>query len=262
VDNVWRIPCLQPAAQEKLGYPTQKPEALLKRIIEASSNPGDLILDPFCGCGTSIAAAHQLGRRWIGIDVTQPAIVVIKQRFEKFDQLKCRIIGEPTSLPDARILAAQDPYQFQWWALGLVGARPVEEKKGADRGIDGRLAFHDDDKTTKHIVLSVKAGSLQAQHVRDLRGVVAREKAQIGVLISMEKPSKPMIAEAASAGMYSSPWGKMYPKLQLLTIADLLSGSSILYPIGPDGRNVTFGKSPARKQRAQSETGNLFERPA
>ena len=126
-----------------LGYPTQKPVALLERIIQASSNEGDVVLDPFCGCGTTIAAAQKLGRRWIGIDITQLAISLIRYRLGDSFGKDCRfeVIGEPTSLPDAAALAEEDPYQFQWWALGLVKARPVDEKKGADRGIDGRRYF-------------------------------------------------------------------------------------------------------------------------
>ena len=133
---------------ERLGYPTQKPLALLERIISASSNEGDLVLDPFCGCGTAVIAAEKLKRNWIGIDITHLAMTLIKNRLlDSFgEESMPRVIGEPVSIPDAEALAAQDPRQFQWWALGLVGARPVEHKKGADRGIDGRLYFHDEAK--------------------------------------------------------------------------------------------------------------------
>src|SRR5204863_4862084 len=132
-------------AQERLGYPTQKPEALLERIIRSSTNEGNVVLDPFCGCGTAIAAAQKLDRKWIGIDITHLAITLIRSRLtDAFaGTAKYEVVGEPVSIPDAVALAAADPYQFQWWALGLVGARPVEEKKGADKGIDGRIYFHD-----------------------------------------------------------------------------------------------------------------------
>jgi hypothetical protein len=231
-----------------LGYPTQKPEALLERIIKASSNEGDIVMDPFCGCGTTISAAQKLKRRWIGIDITHLAINLIKHRlhnaFGKRVEKTYTVLGEPTSLPDAAQLAKEDPYQFQWWALGLVGARPVEGKKGADKGIDGRLYFHDDPKgKTKQIILSVKAGeTVTVSHVRDLRGVVDREKAEMGVLLCMAETTKPMRAEAASVGFYNSPWGKKYPRLQILTIAELLKGKEIDYP--PTGANVTFKKAP------------------
>ncbi|HEV2383083.1 MAG TPA: DNA methyltransferase [Terriglobia bacterium] len=229
-------------AEERLGYPTQKPEALLERIINASSNEGDTILDPFCGCGTAIAVAERLKRRWIGIDITHIAITLIKHRlFSAFGTApQYKVIGEPTSLPDAEELARQDPYQFQWWALGLADARPVEQKKGADKGIDGRLYFHDEPKATRQIIFSVKAGHTNVAHVRDLRGVLDREKAEIGVLITMEQPTQPMRTEAASAGFYKAPWGKDYPRIQLLTVADLLSGKTVAFP----RENVTFKKAP------------------
>jgi hypothetical protein len=246
VQNLWSdIPEINSQAQERLGYPTQKPEALLERIIQTSSNEGDLILDPFCGCGTAIAAAEKLNRRWIGIDITQPAIVVVKQRLRDSKTVNYTVIGEPVSIPDAQALAEQDPYQFQWWALGLVGARPSEGKKGADKGVDGRLLFHDGRNETKEIIFSVKAGKLHASHVRDLRGVLEREAAQIGVLISFEAPTKQMVAEAASAGVYTSPWGrKACARLQLFTVAELMSGKTIDYPRGDTGEDKTFRKGP------------------
>ena len=219
---------------ERLGYQTQKPEALLERIIKASSTEGDLVLDPFCGCGTTIAAAQKLSRRWIGIDITYLAITLMKIRLaDAFgNQVAFKVIGEPTSLPDAAELAQSDPYQFQWWALGLVGARPVEEKKGADKGIDGKIIFQGDTPGEfETVILSVKAGGAGAAHVRDLKGVLEREKAAIGVLISMEEPTKPMQTEAVTAGFFESKtWGKKYPKIQLLTIAELLAGKKIDMP--------------------------------
>jgi len=221
-------------AAERLGYPTQKPEALLERIIQASSNEGDIVLDPFCGCGTTIAAAQKLKRRWIGIDITFLAITLMKKRLlDAFGaEAKFKVMGEPTSLPDAAALAESDPYQFQWWTLGLVGARPVEQKKGADKGIDGKIVFQGDGPGIfESIILSVKAGHVTANHVRDLRGVLDRDKAAIGVLISMEDPTKPMEAEAVTAGFFESrTWGKKYPKIQLLTVAALLAGQKIDMP--------------------------------
>jgi DNA modification methylase len=222
----------QAAGNESLGYPTQKPEALLERIIRVSSNEGDLVLDPFCGCGTTVAASQRLKRHWIGIDVTHLAIGLIKHRLrDAFGPTAVPpVVGEPTTVEDAAELAHTDPFQFQVWALGLVHARPDEVKKGADRGVDGRLLFHEGRQgDTKQIVISVKAGKLHASYVRDLRGVVERERAEIGVLISFETPTRPMKQEAASAGFYQSPWGK-HPKMQLLTIQELLDGADINYP--------------------------------
>lgn len=226
---------INPVGKERLGYPTQKPVALLERIIKASSNEGEVVLDPFCGCGTTIAAAQALGRTWIGIDITHLAVNLIKKRLKDSygPSIKdtYKVIGEPVSVQDAEDLAASDPYQFQWWALDLVDARPVEQKKGADKGIDGRLLFHDEGPSgkTKEIIFSVKAGKLHAPYVRDLRGVVDREGAAMGVLISFEEPTKLMKAEAASAGFYESPWGK-HQKLQIVTVGELLAGKQLDLP--------------------------------
>ncbi len=247
--DVWTdIPPINSMAKERLGYPTQKPEALLERIIRLSSNEGQTILDPFCGCGTAISVAQRLGRQWIGIDVTNLAISLIRHRLRDAhgDDIEStyEVVGEPVSIQDAKELAASDPYQFQWWALGLVGARPVEGKKGADKGIDGRIFFLEDMKSGKaaQIILSVKAGHVTVSHLRDLRGVVDREKAAIGVFLSMEQPTKPMVNEAASAGFYTSPWSK-HPKLQLLTVEELLAGNQIDSPPRRQ-TNVTFKQAP------------------
>jgi len=263
VGDVWTdIDRLNQTAKERLGYPTQKPVSLLERILEASSAPNETVLDPFCGCGTTIAAAQALGRCWIGVDITHLAITLIRHRlrdsFGTDVEKTYRVVGEPVSVPDALVLAEQDPYQFQWWALGLVNARPVEQKKGADKGVDGRLYFHDDprDTRTKQIILSVKSGHVTAAHLRDLRGVVEREKAEIGVLISMREFTALMRKEAASAGFYhSETWNRDHPRLQLLTIADLLEGKGIDYP---PSRQVdrTFKKAPKPKTK-RGETPKL-----
>ena len=239
------------AGRLDLGYPTQKPEALLDRIIRASSNEGDVVLDPFCGCGTAVAVDQRLQRQWIGIDITHLAITLIRHRLKNTfgNDVQYQVIGEPVSLPDAQALAQQNAYQFKWWALGLVGARPTEQKKGADRGIDGRLYFHDEPGgKTKQIILSVKSGNVTAKDVRDLRGVLDREHAEIGVLITLEEPTKPMLAEAASAEFYKTPYGN-HPRLQILTIQELLEdGRRIDYPPEFARADLTFKKAPkARK---------------
>lgn len=252
VQSLWDdIPALHSTSGERLGYPTQKPLALLERIIEASTQPGDTVLDPFCGCGTTVEAAQKLERTWIGIDVTHLAISLIKVRLQDTfgEETEYAVIGEPTTAEGAAQLAASDKYQFQWWALGLVGARPVEQKKGADRGIDGRLYFHDGGKGVRQIIFSVKGGKLKATDVRDLRGVVDREKAEIGVLLSFDAPTQPMRTEAASAGFYTSPWGK-HARLQLLTVADLLNGAAVDYP-QTAGVNQTYKQAPTFKKVAE-----------
>jgi site-specific DNA-methyltransferase (adenine-specific) len=242
----------QVSTKEGLGYPTQKPEALLERIINASSNQGDVVLDPFCGCGTATVVAQKLGRQWIGIDVAQAAIRTIVQRLKDTFGSECQfqVIGEPTTVEDALRLAEDDKYQFQWWATGLVGARPADQKKGADQGIDGRLYFADDNTgKAKLIVISVKAGHTGAAHVRDLHGVVDREGAAIAVLLTMQEPTDPMRSEAASAGYYVSPLGSKHPRVQILTVGELLGGKRIDYP--SQGVNVTFEKAPRERKRGR-----------
>ncbi len=253
-EDVWEVAQIPERDKtQRLGYPTQKPEALLERIIKASSREGNLVLDPFCGCGTTIAVAERLGRRWIGIDITQAAIVVIKRRLLGAfgDEVTYEEHGSPEAVPDAAALAHNNPYEFQWWALGQVGACAVEQKKGADRGIDGRLYFHDEGKDgkTKQIILSVKSGNTNVAHLRDLRGVLDREKAEIGVLITMREPSQPMRKEAASGEFYDSPWGTTHPRLQILTVAELFAGKRIDMP-SIRHTNRTFKKAPRAKREA------------
>jgi hypothetical protein len=236
---------------ERLGYQTQKPEGLLERIVLASSNEGDTVLDPFCGCGTAVVAAQKLNRRWIGIDITHLAINLIRHRLlAAFGEgLDYEVVGEPKDVSGAQALAEQDRFQFQYWALGLVGARPAEQKKGADRGIDGRLYFHDEADKTKQIILQVKSGHAGSPDVDKLRGVVEKEGAAIGVLITLEEPTQPMRRDAASAGFYLSPaWQRNYPRIQILTIAELLAGKRLDYPPG-SGEGLTFKQGPKAKVR-------------
>jgi adenine specific DNA methylase Mod len=255
--NVWTdIYPINSQAQERLGYPTQKPEALLERIIKASSNEGDVVLDPFCGCGTTVQVAQKLNRQWIGIDITHLAIGLIKKRLSDAFGPEIKdtytVIGEPTDYAGAAELAAQDKYQFQWWALGQVGARPAEQKKGADRGIDGRLYFHDDNSgKSKQIIFSVKAGGVTVPQIRDLRGVLEREKAEIGVFLCFEKPTKPMLKEAAEAGLYKSSNGSDYARLQILTSEQIREGKQPDYPAPFQRRDATFKKAP--KHRPEPE---------
>ncbi len=249
--DVWTdIDPLNSQARERQGYPTQKPVALLKRIIECASNPGDVVLDAFCGCGTAISAAQQVDRRWIGIDVTFAAITVIRNRLrDEFpDMPPPRVIGEPETLEDAEVLATTDRYQFQWWVLGRVGGRPAQEKKGADGGIDGRLYFDDEDNGyAKEVIISVKSGPIPSTHIRELRGTVEGAGAAIGVLLTYHPPTLKMRQEAARAGTYESlRWGKRYPRLQILTVADLLAGKEIKCP-PLSQTNRTFAKSPRHK---------------
>jgi DNA modification methylase len=257
-DLWWDIPPISAQARERLGYPTQKPLALLERIIQASSNPGDLVLDPFCGCGTTIDAAEKLGRKWIGIDITQLATSLIKNRLRDTygDKIEIITIGEPTTPNEASVLAEQDKYQFQWWALGLVGARPVEQKKGADHGIDGKILFRDDPKAARpeQIIIQVKGGKTGVKDVRDLRGVLDREKAAIGILISLQPPTGPMETEAASAGFYEHKTNQQkFPCLQLRTVKELMEGKGIERPTSAAASDETFKKAPTSKRKSTEE---------
>jgi len=235
ISDVWTdIRPVQSQSKELIGYPTQKPLALLERIIAVSSNTGDIVLDPFCGCGTAIAAAQKLDRKWIGIDITHLSIALQKYRLqEMFPQIQFKVVGEPEDIGAARQLARDDRYQFQWWALSLIKAKPLggqegsrTGKKGSDKGIDGVITFIDDESgKAKRALVQVKSGHVTASQVRDLVGTVQRENAALGIFITLEPPSQPMIGEAVSAGFYQLPgWGfsKEFPRIQILTIDDLL----------------------------------------
>jgi site-specific DNA-methyltransferase (adenine-specific) len=231
--NLWLdVPPISAQAKERLGYETQKPLSLLERIIEASSNEGDIILDPFCGCGTALVAAHKLNRKWIGIDITHLAIAVMRRRLQDhFLGIQVNVIGEPVDLPSAKELAKQDRYQFQWWALSLIGARPLgEKKKGADKGIDGVIPFPDDGgMKLKRVVVQVKSGHISVKDVRELKTVAGNDP--IGVLLTLEHSTQPMRSEAAEAGFYESPlWQRKFPKIQILTVEEIPAGKQPKIP--------------------------------
>ena len=247
--------------QERLGYPTQKPIGLLERIVASSSNEGDVLLDPFCGCGTAVHAAQKLGRQWIGIDVTHLAIALVEKRMkDAFPGLPIEVHGTPKDAEGARELAHRDKYQFQWWACSLVNAQPYKgKKKGADGGIDGLIYFHDDKGPPKKIIVSVKGGeNVNVAMLRDLAHVVVREKAEIGLFITLKEPTKPMAQEAIKEGYYNSPAakGKGFEKIQILTIAGLLNGSErARYP------DLSQGATTFKKAKLEEKTGdqkNLF----
>ncbi len=238
--------------EEKLGYPTQKPLGLLERIILTSSNPGDVVLDPFCGCGTALHAAQKLGRQWIGIDITHLAISLIEKRLrDAFPGIAFETHGTPKDFAGAQDLAQRDKYQFQWWACSLVNAQPYGgKKKGADGGIDGLIYFEDDATgAAKRIVVSVKGGdNVNVAMIRDLAHVVEREKASIGLFLTLAKPTEPMRKEAASVGFYECQHNKKaYPKIQLLTIEGLLSGHERAQYLDLSQGAVTFKKAPREK---------------
>lgn len=235
LQDMWTdITPLSAFAKERLGYPTQKPVALLERIITSCSKEGDWILDPFCGCGTAISAAEKLGRHWIGIDITWLAINLVKNRMRvEFPDAKFVIEGEPKDIGAAKELA-KNPYQFQWWALSLIGARPVGAKtadskvgkKGADHGIDGWLRFREgNSEKVESIVVQVKSGHVGVKDIRELRDVVANQRAAMGIFVTLIEPTTEMIKEVKATDPYvMKPWGTKYPKIQILTIEQLLRG--------------------------------------
>lgn len=222
------IPPINSQAQERLGYPTQKPLALLERIISASSNEGDVVLDPFCGCGTAVDAAQKLGRQWIGIDVTHLSIGLIERRMKDRygEDLAYQVIGTPNDLASAEKLASEEPHQFQYWITQAVDGQPYQGgRKGADRGIDGYLYFTGHDRKTEAAIISVKAGrNVGVAMVRDLKGVIEREKSPIGIFICAVNPTREMEREAAAAGVYEGADGRTYPRLQIFTLAEYFRG--------------------------------------
>ncbi len=232
-EDWWIMNTLNANDPERLGYPTQKPLTLLERIIHASSEPGDWVLDPFCGCGTTIAAAQKLGRKWIGIDITHLSIALLKYRLQDmFPSINFKVVGEPIDIGAARQLALDNRYQFQYWATSLVKAKPISDKKGADKGIDGVITFIDADGEPKRVIVQVKSGHVKSGDIRDLVGTLDREGAAIGVFITLENPTRDMVKEALSAGYYRSPgaYGKDYLRIQIFTIADLLREAEIKMP--------------------------------
>ena len=258
--DYWNIPMIAGQAKERLGYPTQKPEALLERIIKASSNEGDVVLDAFCGCGTAVAVAQRLNRQWIGIDITHLAVALLKYRLaDAFgDDVEYEIIGEPKDAESAKALAIQDRYQFQWWALSLIRARPYQgKKKGADEGVDGLIYYQDVDpdnpkKTLiRKIVVQVKSGKVSVKDIRELKSVIDSQDAVIGVFITLNPPTQPMIKAATAAGRFQ--WLHVahttYPKIQIRTIEELLAGHGIEYPQTPI--DVTFRRAERTAPQSQ-----------
>lgn len=247
-------------ARERLAYPTQKPLPLLERIIASSSNEGDVVLDPFCGGGTTVVAAHKLNRQWLGIDITHLAVALLKNRLNTAFGLEAGrdydVIGEPQDAGGARALWEQDPYQFQYWAVSLLQAQPQEPpKRGPDRGIDGILHFLDGPRrTAQRAVIQVKGGRVSSPQVRDLKGVVEREGAALGLFISLEPPTREMRQEAVSAGFYHSDlWGRDFPKIQLCTVGEMLSGGGFDLPPGLGYPPAVRARRPPGRQGALGE---------
>jgi adenine specific DNA methylase Mod len=243
-------------AEERLGYPTQKPLALLERIIAASSNEGDVVLDPFCGCGTAVDAAQKLGRQWIGIDVTHLAIHLIEKRLrDRYAGIQYEVHGTPRDLASARDLAARDKHQFELWALAQVDAVPWKGgRKGADTGIDGIIYFKPDGKRTEKAIVEVKGGGTGVKDIGRLAQVMAREGAEMAVLVTAEMPTSAMIKDAAAVGRFTDEWGRTYPKLQILTLAEMFTGKRPDIPF-VDPSSIKRAK---REDEAAGKQGSLL----
>ena len=261
IQDIWTdIPPVGSRSAERLNYQTQKPEALLDRIIRASSNEGDLILDPFCGCGTATAVAERLNRRWIGIDITHLAVSIMRYRLRNSfgeNLQRYEVIGDPKDLASARALALESEhdgrYQFQFWALSLVEALPARDdrrrrQRGADQGIDGNINFFDDNSgRAKRVIVQVKSGNVSVADIRDLRGTLERERAQIALFITLNPPTRPMLQEALEAGFYEPEHfpEHRFPRLQILTIEELLNGAQAEFPrFAPV---TSYGRGPRRR---------------
>ena len=252
----WELPYLNSQSKERLGYPTQKPRALLERIIKASSNEGDVVLDPFAGCGTCLDAAIVLKRKWIGIDITHVATNVIKKRLGDVHNLHpgkgkdYQVVGEPADLAGAQQLAEDDPHQFQTWALGLVGARTEAgpAKKGGDKGIDGVKVFATQGGDTIKCLISVKSGNVTSGMIRDLRGTIEREKSAMGLLLTLKPATSGMKQEAREAGVYEPDGLDAFvghdpiPRIQIATVEDMLEGRLPVFPAGLSTTDKTIKK--------------------
>ncbi len=261
IKDIWYdIEHLHGSSKESMGYQTQKPEALLERIIRAASNEGDVVLDPFCGCGTAVAVAERLKRRWIGIDVTYLAIDLIRKRLQdtfKNELTPYEEIGIPRDLPSAERLFQLNPFQFECWALASVGARSAREKRGADRGIDGVMNLRDEySGEYKKIILQVKGGHVGVSQVRDLKGVLEREEAEIGVFLTLKRPTRQMQAEADEAGSFIDPQfpKQRFSRLQILTIEEIFTGKKINVPTW--WSQDTFKKAARRRKTNPEENQN------
>ncbi|MDR1395499.1 MAG: restriction endonuclease [Deltaproteobacteria bacterium] len=269
-DIILDIKPLSAHSAERLGYPTQKPVKLLERIIKSSSNIGDVVLDPFCGCGTAIEAAEKLERQWIGIDITHLAIALVEQRlnagFRHVENFKYEVFGTPKDLDSAKDLASKYPFQFQYWACSLLYARPYEKpksffgppQKGADGGVDGVIYFNDEGEKAKNkkIIISVKGGTtIGLKEVRELHGTMIHEKAPLGFFVTLTKPTRPMKTFAAASGIYRS-YDRDVPVIQIVTIEDLLNSK---YPIMPN--DFTMGNQTFKSNKpvtSEKETRDLF----
>lgn len=272
ITDYWYIPTIAGNAKERLGYATQKPEALLERIILASSKESDWILDPFCGCGTTVSVAERLKRNWVGMDISTLAINLIEGRLTR--QFKSRglkqkitIDGYPKDLKGAEAMFKRDPWDFEYWALHLVNAMPAQSKtkenmKGADKGIDGIITFiknfKDNCREYGKIIVQVKGGGVQRNQIATLKGDIQREKADAGLFITLEEPTRPMKEEAVSAGKFKTSFSTAeFPKIQIITIKELLEHKKPNLPLGSEA--PYFKEAQTIEEDYNPNQVNLFE---
>jgi len=267
--DVWTdIAPLQAAATEKLGYPTQKPEALLERIISASSNEGDTVLDAYCGCGTSVVVAQRLKRQWIGIDITYQSIALVVKRLEdsfgKAVSQEIELNGVPRDMESVLALVNKRDdrvrKEFEKWAVLTYSDNRavINEKKGADKGVDGvayvAVGRDAEKKDIKHlpVMLSVKSGKVGAGIIRDLRGVVEREGAAGGILLTLEEPTRPMLEEARQAGQFKGDFAT-FDRLQIVTVRQILDGERMHLPLLAEVAKRARSKSDAKQMGMYTE---------
>ena len=227
----FEIPRINPMAKERIGYPTQKPLSLMERIIRASSNRGDVILDPFCGGGTTLHAAQKIGRKWIGIDITHVAVGIVETRLkDNFKDAKYRVYGDPKSLSDARKLCDDDKFQFEAWAVTRIKNMVPNQKQRGDKGIDGTARIRVSEKKYIKVIAQVKGGkTVNPSDIRDFRGTIERDKVDIGIFICLDhrKISNGIKKEAAAAGRFKFEEGFINfecPKIQIFSIRDYFKG--------------------------------------
>ncbi|MCL2054859.1 MAG: restriction endonuclease [Oscillospiraceae bacterium] len=243
-NDVWQIPFIAPSAKERLGYPTQKPEALLEKIIKASSNEGDTVLDAYCGCGTTVAVAQRLNRKWVGIDITYQSIaLIIKRLTEAYGSgITDNILmnGIPADIESAEALAqkADDRLrkEFEKWAiLTYTNSRAMpNNKKGRDYGIDGVMRILEGKEQYRDVLFSVKSGKVNSAMIRDFRGVIERENAAAGIFITLKEPTKDMKQEAAAAGFYSNDYIRELEKIKIVTVRQILDGARTNVPLAAE----------------------------
>ena len=247
--DVWDISYIGSTNPERTGYPTQKPIELLSRIIEASSNPGDLVLDPFCGCGTTVEAAHGLERNWLGIDITPLAIQFIAD--ERFLGMDTPIFGIPTDLASAKMLASNDPFNFEKWAISRIRGLAPNDKQTGDGGIDGRgyLDKAPDDFDSELVIAQVKGGKYTPDNVRAFANEIEQRNAAVGVFITMEKLTSPTAKTTASALGDISVGATSYPRLLFWSIEEYFSTNPPRPPWIPPMVNPLTGKTEATQSR-------------